>query len=351
MRIIRDLAGRVRSVRRPLEAYDKRIVGLVTVVGLVLALVAALAVESVGAGKDRYEAEFAQAAGIRAGDSITVAGVPVGSVSGTELAGDRVVVDMLIDDTVPLGDRTRATIKLTTLLGARYIELIPAGSGSLPDRRIPLDHTEVPYDLQETLADATTTFEEIDIEQLGDSLTALSGQLEGVPDVLPEVLANVQTLAEVVGSRRDELGSLLRSTRELTGVVGRQQAGLGAIMSQGRDLLQEITSRRAEIERLLTATTHLVDQLHTIVVRDRPQLEELLNSLNGLLASLGRHDDLLRNTLEIMPVPVRNFTNATGTANEVDFTAPTGALMDSWMCALSGRAEAAGLPPYFQDCR
>ncbi|WP_040795887.1 MCE family protein [Nocardia higoensis] len=329
---------------------SKRLIGLVTVAGIVLISAAVLAVGSAGIGRTRYEAEFAQAAGIRAGDGITIAGVPVGTVSGTELAGDRVVVAMAIDEGIALGAQTTASIELTTLLGARYIELTPAGSGEIPGHRIPLERTTVPYDLQQTLADATVTFENIDTAQLGRSLIELSEQLAGVPSVLPEVLADVQTLASIVGGRRDELGSLLTSSRELTSVVRAQQDGIGAVMTQGRDLLEQIVARRAAIQQLLIDTTELVDQLHTIVVDDRPQLETMLAGLDGLLASLGRHDDLLRNILEIMPVPVRNFTNVTGTANEIDFTAPAGVLMDSWMCALSGRAREAALPPYLQDC-
>ncbi len=76
---------------------------------------------------------------------------------------------------------TRASIKLTTLLGARYIELRPAGEGELPDNRIPLSNTEVPYDLMDVLADATTTFEQVDARELGDTLTTLAGELHDLP--------------------------------------------------------------------------------------------------------------------------------------------------------------------------
>ncbi|WP_082393330.1 MCE family protein [Nocardia arizonensis] len=341
----------LRPFRRPFEEIDSRVLGFVTVGALVLALVIALAINSVGIGEDRYEAEFAQAAGIRAGDGITIAGISVGSVSDVRLAGDRVVVGMRIDENVPLGADTKASIKLTTLLGARYIELAPAGAGEIPAHRIELANTVVPYDLQTALENATVTFEEVDTTQLGESLVTLSTQLQGVPTVLPQVLTNVHTLATIVGGRRDELGSLLAGIRQLAALVHQQQSGLGIIVDQGRELLTQITARRQAIETLLAATTQLVDQLHVLVVDDSPALTEMVNSLNALLDSLSRHDDLLRNILEILPVPVRNFVNATGTSNEIDFSAPAGVLMDSWMCAISGRATAANLPPYFQDCR
>jgi hypothetical protein len=50
-------------------------------------------------------------------------------------------------------------------------------------------------------------------------------------------------------------------------------------------------------------------------------------------------------------VALRNLTNATGSGNAVGFNAPNGLLVDSWMCAISERAEQFNMIPYFQDCK
>ncbi|MFD4459074.1 MCE family protein [Nocardia sp. NPDC058480] len=341
----------IRLAGRPIEEHRKVVLGVGAVAVLVAVTLGAVGVHALGVGTTRYEAEFAQAAGISSGDAVTVAGVSVGTVGGTRLAGDRVVVELDIDSSVPLGAATGAAVKLTTLLGARYVELRPAGEGALPDRRITLEHTEVPYDLQIALDNATVTFDQIDAARIGDSLTALATQLDGVPSVLPAMLANLRTLAAVVGDRRGEMSALLTSTADLTAVINRQQADLAAVMVQGRDLLTEIVARRDAVVGLMNATRDLADQVRALVVEDRPAVDSLLAGLDGLLGSLARNDELLRNTLEILPIPIRNFANASGTGNEVDFTAPAGPLIDSWMCALGGRAQMVNLPPYFEDCR
>ncbi|MET9214260.1 MULTISPECIES: MCE family protein [unclassified Nocardia] len=342
---------RLVAVGRPLEEQRPRVLGVIALAVLAGVLLAALGVSAVGVGARGYEAEFAQSAGLRVGDGVTVAGVPVGEVTGQRLAGDRVVVRMRVDDQVTLGTETSAAIKLTTLLGARYVELRPAGPGELPDRRIGLSRTAVPYDLQQSLENATTTFEQIDAEQVGRSLELLATQLDGVPAVLPGVLGDIRTLAGILASRRGELGSLLAGVRNLTATVTAQQSDLTAIATSGRDLLTDIAARRQVIELLMTATTRLVEQVRAIVVDDRPRVDELIAGLNGLLGSLARHDDLLRNTLEILPVSVRNLANAAGNGNSVDFNAPAGVLVDSWMCALSGQAAQQSLPKYFGECR
>ncbi|MFD6454068.1 MCE family protein [Nocardia sp. NPDC060220] len=349
------LSTRIRrlsaSYAQPIEEQSPRMLGLVALAVLVVLLACALGWNMLGVGERSYDAEFAQAAGLRVGDSVTVAGVQVGAVTGQTLVGDRVVVRMRIAGDVPLGTETTAAIKLTTLLGARYVEVRPAGPGELRDRRIMLSHTAVPYDLQQSLENATTTFEQVDAAQISRSLDTLATQLDGVPAVLPGVLTNIRTLSSILGSRRNELGSLLTGVRELTAMVNSQQSDVEVIVGMGRDLLTDIASRRQAIELLMSATTRLVEQVRGIVVDDRADIDQLLTGLNGLLGSLARHDDLLRNTLQILPVAVRNLTNASGNGNSVDFNAPGGVLVDSWMCALSGHAELAQLPQYFGDCR
>jgi len=337
--------------RKPVEEWDSLRLGIAGVAALVVGVLAIVGVSSLEPGRIDIVAEFAQAAEIRVGDQVTVAGVAVGEVAGAELAGDRVNVTMKIDRDVALGAGTRASIKLTTLLGSRYVALTPAGSGTLDDGRIPLSHTEVPYDLQETIEGATGTFEQVDAAEVADAMTTLTHQLEGAPEVVPQALANAGTLAEIVAARRTQIGDLISGTERITSVIRTQQSNIGSLMVQGRDLMSELDRRRESVVGMFVATTTLVDELHRTVVGDSPEIQELITELDSMLGSLARHDDLLRNILEVAPLPVRNFTNASGSGNYVDFTGPAGVLVDSWMCALSGRAEEIAANPYFQECR
>ncbi|CAM2747769.1 MCE family protein [Skermania piniformis] len=338
-----------QRLRKPFQR--PALLGSIGIVAIAALLAGAVGYTKLGVGKTTYHADFAQAAGIRPGDVVSVAGIPVGAVGGTKLAGDHVEVALSVDSDVPLGRATGASIKLTTLLGARYVELRPAGDGELPDRRITIEHTEVPYDLQATLNDAAVTVDSIDGEQVGKSLNVLATQVEGMPGVLPGLLTNLRSLAAILSERRGEMGALLASSKELTGVLTAQQADLAGVLTTGQDILGQIAARREVVLGLMDATRRLVDQLQTLVGRDRPAVTEMLAGLEGLIGALARNDALLRNLLEILPVPMRNMANATGGGPEVNFSSTGGPLIDSWMCALSGRAQQVGLTPYFKDCQ
>lgn len=334
---------------RPLDSYNKIWLGFISlsVVGAILGGMALI--QSLDLGRRPYHAEFAQSAQLRPGDRVSVAGVPVGTVDKLTLAGDRVLVDFKVDNKIRLGRDTRAAIKLTTMLGSRYLELSPAGPDGLADATIGLQNTAVPYNLQQTLADATTTFDQVDADRVAQSLTTLSHSLDGVPEALPQALHNLRSLSAVITTRRDQLHTLLASTDTLTATIHAQKANLGSLVLQGRDLIGELTSRRAALQQLFASATALVNTLNK-TLGSQPGLNELVASVRNLANLISSHDGQFRSVLQALPIPMRNIANATGSGTAVDVTLPAGPLVDSWMCAISGRAEQFNLVEYYKDC-
>ncbi|MGA5461693.1 MlaD family protein [Mycobacterium sp. NPDC050041] len=337
--------------RRALEDYSKPWLGAIAIAVIAVLVGAMLLVKLSGAGYHTYTAQFLQAAALQKGNPITIAGIQVGEVTGMELVGDRVEARLRVRDNVTLGEDTRAIIKITTILGSRYLALQPAGAGEVPDRTIDLAHTEVPYDLQEALADVTTTYEQVDSDQFAESLGVLGAQLHTLPPVVPQAVQNIHTLSSIVADRRDQLGSLLETTETVSSTLERQHANIANMVRQGQELIGEFVLRRASFHAMMQAITNLVETLSGIVIDDRPELENLLRNVRALSDMLGQHDDLLRSTLQAGPVALRGLANATGTGNAVDLNAANGLVVDSWMCAISGRAKQFGMIEYFKDCK
>ena len=162
----------------------------------------------------------------------------------------------------------------------------------------------MPYDLQEALADVTTTYEQVDSDKFAETLGILGKQLEGLPAVLPQALENTRTLSTIIADRRDQLGSLLQTTELVSNTLRRQQSNIGSLINQGNDLIGEFVSRRESFHAMMQALTNLVETLSGIVIDDRPELEKLLVNIRELSDMLGKHDDLLRSTLQAGPAGV-----------------------------------------------
>lgn len=345
------MATRTRKRRREIEDWNKTLVGAVAL-GLLTVLLAALVIVSrVGPGYHRYTAEFAQAAALQPKNPVTVAGIPVGTVTGLKLSGDHVIVTMRVRNDVALGKDSRAAIMVTTILGSRYLALHPGGGGPLPRNTIDLDHTDVPYDLQQALQDATVTYDEVDTDHLAASIEVLGQQIQALPPMIPKAMDNLRTLSTVMADRRDQFGSMLQTLDLVTSTLRRQQTSIGSMVRQGQELLGEFVMRRAAFHAMLQSLTELVRSLRDVVVEDRPQLEAMLKNMRTLADMLSQHNAMLANILQSGAPAIRGLANVAGTGNAVDLTFGNGILVDSWMCAISGRAKQFGMIPYFKDCK
>jgi virulence factor Mce-like protein len=345
------MANRVQRRRRSLASYNKTWLGFAVVALAAVLIGAVLLVKQAGIGYRRYSAEFVQAASLQPDNMVTIAGVQVGSVTGVRLAGDRVEALLRVRDNVPVGRDTRAAIKITALFGSRYVDLRPAGDGAPPRRTINLAHTEVPYDLQAALADSTRTFEQVDADRIAASLTVLNSQLDGLPAVVPQAMENVRALSSVIAQRRSQLGTLLTNATDVTNMLRRQQSGIGNLIHQGQDLVGEFVARSAAFHAMMQAIVEMVNSMRTIVVRDQGDLDDVVRTMEKLSAKLAGQDALFRNVLQIAPVPVRELGNATGYGNALELNVPAGPIIDSWMCAISGRAKQFGMIQYYKDCQ
>lgn len=336
---------------KTLEDRNRTVLGLIAL-GVTGVLVGAmLLIGALGLGYRTITAQFSQAGALMPGNQITVAGIEVGNVKSMTLKGDHVEAKLKVRDDVKLGKDTRAIIKITTILGARYLSLEPAGEGELENGNIPIEQTEPPYDLQAALTDITHNYQDFNTEQLSQSIGVLGKQLKTLPPVVPQAMDNIHTLSGIIGDRRDQIGSLLKTTQTVTNTLRSQQANIGNLVRQGQEFVGEFVARRAAFHAMMSSLTKLMTTLDSTVIGNRAPLEKLLADLDSLTGMLAQHDDMLSNILQIAPVTVRGLANSTGTGNAIDLNISNGIMNDSWMCAISGRAKQFGMIQYFKDCK
>lgn len=345
----RKFRGRPR--KRTLEDRNRTMIGLVAL-GLIAALMAALVIiTKVGPGYKRISADFIQAAALLPKNPVTVAGIPVGTVTGMRLNGDHVTVDMRVQNNIDIGKDSKAVIMVTTILGSRYLALHPGGGGPLENNTIDLDHTEVPYDLQQALQDVAVNYGEVNTDNLASAIEVLGKQIEGLPPLIPKAMDNLKKLSTVMADRRDQFGSMLKTMDLVTATLRRQQTSIGSMVNQGNELLGEFVMRRAAFHAMMQALTDLVNVLDDTIVDDRAELDELLGNVNTLSTLMAKNDGMLRGILQSAPLALRGLANASGTGNALEANFTNGLLVDSWMCAISGRAKQFAMIEYYKDCK
>jgi len=304
------------------------LIGLVVIIALIVAIVG---FKELGIGKRTYSADFAQAGGIRPGDKVRVAGVDVGEVSGTELAGDHVTITMRVNDDVKVTDTGSAEIKMSTLLGQRFIDL-ELGDGAHEAPNGTIEETRVPYDLQQTLAKGTPILAGIDDEELAASITSLNKQLQGAPAIAAPTLDALTDMADVLNNRTDQVNQLIKDTQAITDQVNASQQQLSVIVGQGSQLAGKITAREQLVTRLLDGVAEMTEQATALAAENRNQFAPVMANLNTITQGLEKNRDNLRNLLDILPITARTVVNLTGDGPYATSYLPWGIFPDNWLC-------------------
>ena len=301
---------------KPFRERNPVVVGAVSLVVLAMVLVAALRADDlpVIGGGDTYHAMFTEAGGLKVNDEVRVAGVRVGKVDEIELAGDEVRVSFKVDDTASFGPDTRAAIKVKTILGSMFLALEPAGGGQLDeDATIPVERTSSPYDVVEAFEGLASTSEQIDTDQLAESLTTLADLTRNTPEEFRGALDGLSRLSANVADKDAELNNLLVNLQRVSTVLDERDEDIIKLMEDSDVLFRALVARREAVHDLLVSSTTLSNELTTLIRQSREDLKPALAHLENVIAVLNKNEDNLDSSLRLMAPFYRVFANTLGT--------------------------------------
>ena len=117
-----------------------------------------------------YTAHMPNSAGLRAGDQVRVAGIPVGKVTSVRLDGVLVEMKFDVENSVAVGSDSTLDIKLLTPLGGHYVALDPKGAVPLGRNGIPPHRITLPFEVNDIIQAATPVVKKVDGEVIARHL-------------------------------------------------------------------------------------------------------------------------------------------------------------------------------------
>lgn len=186
---------------------------------------------------------------LKTGDDVRLAGVKVGSVAKTRLAGRRAEAVLQIDPKVPIASDASASIVMSGLIGGNYISIDMGSSGvpPLPDGA-EIRTVETP--------DLNTLMTEIGGlgKQLQDSLGSFSKALNGDGKAGGGI---IQKLDKLVSDNSSRVDATMSNLQEITGKINRGEGTLGKLVNDPK-LHDELLATVAEIRSTATQAKEFV---------------------------------------------------------------------------------------------
>lgn len=304
------------------------VLGLGTLALAFLGVLFAFAIGTLGVLEDRYEMSgvFSESGGVRVGDTVRVAGLDVGEVTAVEadFQRARVVVTWEVDKGVDLGTGTTAEISLATLLGGRYVRL--AGPVEEPfvadqpvdERRIPLERTRIPIDVQDALGRFTEAAQDYDADEIDRLLQNFADVSADNADSFEPLVEDVTALARILNQRRAQIDQLIDDTSTLTSTLADKDDALLALIDQSSRLLDVVARRRDQLRTILGNGSEAVAQLDRLVTANRASLETMLADFDITAETLQRRLPELNELLTSIGPAVNGLARSTRTGPWID---------------------------------
>lgn len=136
-----------------MSAAKNTIVGIFVAIGLVCVAYLTIKLgrmEVFGDSGYTVSARFTSVAGLRVGANVEIAGVAIGRVSAIRLDNEdfTALVDMRINEGVPLSEDVMASVKTSGLIGDKYIAITPGGAEELLAPGSTITDTEPTLDIE-----------------------------------------------------------------------------------------------------------------------------------------------------------------------------------------------------------
>lgn len=203
-------------------------------------------------------AAFETLKSLKPGDEVRMAGVKIGEVQHTQLAGQRAEAILRIDSTVHIKNDAVATIAMQGLIGTNSIS-VDLGSANAPDLPAGAEiRTRESADLNTVMT------------QIGDLGKKLEGSLGSLGTALTGDGKNpglVQKIDQLVSENHDNVNATIANLKEVTDKINKGQGTVGKLINSSQlhdELLATITeikSAAGEAKTFVANAQAIVDQV------------------------------------------------------------------------------------------
>lgn len=264
-------------------------------------------------------AYFSNAVGVYEGSDVRVLGLKVGMIDAVVPEGERVRIEMTVDQEVDIPANASAVVVAPTLVSDRYIQLAPAYTGG-PSMRagavIPRNRTAVPVELDETVRalDELATALGPDGANSDGSVSELldtgAANLAGNGQLIGKTLRDLAAAAETLEGSKHDLFGTVDGLAKFTKVLAKSDAQLRELSGQLSDVTGFLSEERKNLGRAMKLLAVALTDVHEFIAENRGGIQSNVDKLTDITQALVDQRAALAEVLDILPVALSNAVNA-----------------------------------------
>jgi phospholipid/cholesterol/gamma-HCH transport system substrate-binding protein len=251
-----------------------------------------------------YSAVFADASRLETGQSVRVAGMRVGTVSGVKLQSDKsVLVTFDADPNVRLTTGSRAAVRYLNLVGDRYLELIegPYGTPLPPGSVIPKERTESALDLDLLLGGLKPVIRGLNPQDVNALSASLIQILQGQGGTLQSLLSNTSGFTTALADHRQTIQAVIDNLRTLLATLTKEGDKFSGTIDKLEKLVTGLAAEKDPIGAAIESLSEGTASVAGLLAEARAPLAGTVDELARLAPNLDNQKDRIDASLAKAP--------------------------------------------------
>lgn len=291
-----------------------------------------------------YSAVFSDASSLKAGDSVRVAGIRVGTVTDIALRSDNsVLVSFDADRDVVLSTATKVAVRYLDLVGNRYLELLHSpGSTKIqpPGSRIPVDRTEPALDLDLLLGGLKPVIQGLNAQNVNALTNSLIQILQGQGGTVESLLSQTTAFTQAIADNGQTVQQMIDNLKTVVATVANNGDQFSGAVDRLQQLVTGLSQQRDPIGEAITALDKGTASLADLMIQARPPLSGTVDQLTRLAPLLDNDDARGRIDLALQKAP--------GNYRKLVRLGAYGSFINQYLCGMNIRVtDLQGRTAYF----
>lgn len=260
----------------------------------------------------RYAATFADASGLKSGDTVRAGGLEVGTVRDVSMQPDHnVIVAFEADPKVLLTTGTKVAVRYLNLVGDRYLDLVdtPGSTKLLPaGAQIGLENTAPALDLDLLLGGLKPVIQGLNPQDVNTLTAAILQVFQGQGGTLESVLAKTASFTNGLADNNEVIERLIDNLNVVVGTLQQDGEQFSGAIEKFEELIGGLSSDRDPIADAIESLSQGTTSLAALLSTARPPLADTVDELSRLAPLLDMDKSRLDVALGKAPENLRKLT-------------------------------------------
>lgn len=231
--------------------------------------------------------------GLLANKQVSYNGATIGQVEHVSLAGDRVRLDLAIDEGVAVPADVDVAVVRSSPIGEQRLDIRPVGDGGPtldPGDRLRPRSVSMPTDVQGLLELATDVLEPVDDRKAGTVVAELADAVRGRRDDIRGLIDDSGDLSAAIAANGADYDRFFATSRQVNAALADSRRTLGRLIGEIGDATAVLTAMRDDYEALLASGPPVLSRTADLVWRGQPNLSCSLADLSATTAYLAEDE-------------------------------------------------------------